>query len=278
VRFPPGMMALMALAACHTGESQHRLAKAADAAPTAMTVTASDFTFDGPAEIPAGLTTIRLVNRGPSLHHIQLIKLEQGKTVDDLLAAFKAPGPPPNWISYAGGPNPPEPGSTTNVTLTLEPGSYAMVCFIPTPDGTPHVMKGMARALSVTGPSRPGMTEESPDVVMKLVDYDFQLSKPLTAGRHTIRIENSAAQPHEIAIVRLKLGKTPLDFAAWGEKQVGPAPGTVQGGVSAIMPGMHASVGVELPAGDYGLICFIPDVKDGKPHFVHGMAKLIKVT
>ena len=278
MRFSPGLVALMALAACNSGKPQQRLATAAAAAPNAVTVTASDFSFHGPAEIPAGLTTIRLVNRGPSLHHIQLIKLEQGKTVEDLLTALKTPGPPPNWISFAGGPNPPEPGSTTNVTLTLEPGSYAMVCFIPTPDGTPHVMKGMARALSVTGPSRPGMTEETPDVVMKLVDFDFQLSKPLTAGRHTIRIENGAGQPHEIAIVRLKPGKTPLDFAEWGEKQVGPAPGTVHGGVSGIMPGMHVSVAVELPAGDYGLICFLPDMKDGKPHFAHGMAKLVKVT
>ena len=29
--------------------------------------------------------------------------------------------------------------------------------------------------------------------------------------------------------------------------------------------------------GRYALLCFIPDAKDGKPHFVHGMAKEITV-
>jgi hypothetical protein len=35
---------------------------------------------------------------------------------------------------------------------------------------------------------------------------------------------------------------------------------------------------VELTAGDYGLICFLPDVKDGKPHLAHGMMKTIRVS
>ncbi len=71
---------------------------------------------------------------------------------------------------------------------------------------------------------------------------------------------------------------TPMDFARWVEKQTGPAPGTPSGGVSTIMPGTHAFVEVDLPAGEYGLICFIPDRKDGKPHFVHGMVKQTKVS
>jgi hypothetical protein len=29
--------------------------------------------------------------------------------------------------------------------------------------------------------------------------------------------------------------------------------------------------------GSYALICFLPDVKDGKPHFVHGMVQQIEV-
>lgn len=41
---------------------------------------------------------------------------------------------------------------------------------------------------------------------MKLVDDDVQLSTPITAGRHTIRIENLAQQPHEAFIARLLPG------------------------------------------------------------------------
>jgi hypothetical protein len=242
-----------------------------------VTVTAGDYAFDAPAEIPAGLTAIRLVNKGPSLHHIQLMKFEEGKTLNDFLAALKGDHPP-TWATPAGGPNPPEVGGTSTSIQALEPGNYALICFVPAADGMPHVMKGMSRALKVVGPSRPAGSEPEADIVAKLVDYDFELSQPLTAGKHTIRVENAGPQPHEIAIVRLNPGKKPVDFAAWGMKPVGPAPGTIHGGLAGIMPGAHSFIEVDLPPGEYGLLCFFPDVKDGKPHFEHGMARQTQVT
>ncbi len=139
------------------------------------------------------------------------------------------------------------------------------------------MMKGMVRPLSVTGPARAGGAEPAADAVMELVDFDFQLSQPLKAGRQTIRIENDGAQPHEVAFVRLNPGKAPEDFTTWAERPIGPAPGATFGGVSAIMPRTHAFVAVDLPPGDYALLCFVPEMKDGKPHFVHGMSKRVKV-
>ena len=43
-------------------------------------------------------------------------------------------------------------------------------------------------------------------------------------------------------------------------------------------PGMRGTFTADLTAGDYGLICFVPDAKDGKMHLVHGMMKNIKVS
>jgi hypothetical protein len=218
------------------------------------------------------------MNKGPSLHHIQLVKLDSGKTTADFLTALKAGGPPPQWASMAGGPNPPEAGKATDATLQLEPGTYAMVCFVPTSEGVPHVMKGMSRTLTVDGPAQTAAAEPAADAVMTLKDYDFVMSKPLAAGKRTIRVDNAGPQPHEVVIVRLNAGKTPEDYVKWVEHPAGAAPGTMHGGTSAIMPGMHAVIATELPAGDYALICFVPDGKDGKPHFVHGMGKRITVT
>lgn len=283
--------AAVVLAACRAANSEQRAAAHTTATPAAsrsspapatpaadtVTITARDYVFDAPNTVPAGLTTIRLINRGPSLHHVQLIKLDSGKTLEDFLAALKAGGPPPRWASMAGGPNPPQPGSSASATVMLQPGNYAITCFVPAADGMPHLMKGMARPLTVTASSRPSGTEPAADVTVKLVDYDFQLARPLTHGRHTLRIENDGAQPHEIAIVRLAPGTSPSDFAKWGEHPTGPEPGTMLGGVSGIMPGMHAFITVDLPPGEYGLICFLPDGKDGKPHYEHGMEKEIKI-
>jgi hypothetical protein len=137
----------------------------------------------------------------------------------------------------------------------------------------PHLAKGMSREMKVGAGTGSSPAEPEADITVKLVDYDFELSRPLTAGKHTIRVENAGTQHHEIAIVRLAPGKKPLDFTAWGMKPVGPPPGTIHGGVSGILPGDHVFVEVDLPAGEYGLLCFLPDTKDGKPHFLHGMAK-----
>ena len=68
------------------------------------------------------------------------------------------------------------------------------------------------------------------------------------------------------------------DFARWAETGLkGPPPAEPLGGVTVLEKGGRGSFEVELSAGDYGLICFVPDSKDGKPHLARGMMKTIKV-
>jgi len=43
-----------------------------------VTVVATDHAFDAPASIRAGVTAIRLINRGKTDHHIVLLRLPAG--------------------------------------------------------------------------------------------------------------------------------------------------------------------------------------------------------
>jgi len=86
-----------------------------------------------------------------------------------------------------------------------DPGQYTVICVIPSPDGKPHLAKGMMRGLVVT-PGSSTAALPAPDLTMTLSDYDFQLSTPLTAGRRVIRIENTAEQPHELVLFKLNAG------------------------------------------------------------------------
>lgn len=242
-----------------------------------LRVTTSDYAFELPDQVQAGVTAIRLINKGPSLHHVQLVRLDQGKTLADFLTALKAGGPPPQWATMIGGPNAAVPGDSSIAVLTLEPGSYAMICLIPGADGMPHFAKGMAHMLTVTGPA-PAMAEPTADLTVKLVDYDFQFSTPLAAGHHTIRVENAGQQWHEMVLVKLGPGKTGMDFAAWAQKMTGTPPGEIHGGITGILPGAHVFIVTDLTPGDYALMCFFPDVKDGQPHLAHGMVKTITVS
>lgn len=246
-----------------------------------VSVTASDYTFDAPDTIPAGLVTFSLVNRGPELHHMQVIRLEQGKTLADLQAAMKNPGPPPAWITPIGGPNAgvPDGKMAITVTATLKPGNYVMLCFIDSPDKTLHVMKGMFRAFTVVGATNVAQAgAPKPDVVVTLHDYNFDLDKALTAGRRTILFRNTAQQEHEAFIARLNPGSDATALIAWiGSDRKSPPPAMPAGGIVGIAPGQENLWTVDLAPGEYGLFCFVPDKNDGKSHIAHGMFKQITV-
>jgi len=253
--------------------------ESASAAPATVTVTAKDFAFDAPAQIPAGVVTLQLQNQGKEIHQAMLVKLDSPKTEKELLAAMKEHGPPPALMKWVGGPNAAAPGGQANATSVLEPGQYAYLCIIPSPDGVPHLAKGMVRSFEVTSaPSGAAKNLPETDVTIKLKDYDFESSEPLTAGKQRILVENAGPQVHELVLVKLMPGKTIQDFAGWTETMKGPPPAMPVAGVGALENGMRTSFTADLTAGEYGLICFIPDAKDGKMHLVHGMMKTIKVS
>jgi len=250
----------------------------AEATPNVVAVRAKDFAFTAPAQIPAGVTTFQFTNDGPSLHHMQLVRIDSGKTFADLEAALKHPGPPPRWAVFVGGPNAPNPGGgQSNATIDLTAGHYAVLCLVDVPGGVPHFAKGMIQPLEVTASSSAAKAP-TPDINVKLADYGFQFSAPLTAGKHVFAVSNSAMQPHEIEVIQLAPGKTAQDMLNWIMKMDGPPPGSAIGGVAAIVPGATAEFSAELTTGNYAFICFIPDAKDGKPHFVHGMVHEEKVS
>ena len=294
----PALLLVALAAACSNKDKTNATADSAAAAANAatpaasaaapgmgnvVTVTARDFAFEAPAEIQAGLTTFRMVNAGPTPHHLQIVKLQDGKTAADYVAALKAAGPtgkPPAWAADFGGPNAVVANDTSVATLMLEPGTYAFVCFVDIPDHVPHLMKGMERTIKVTAPAatQASAAEPQADVTVTLKDYDFTWSTPLTAGQHTIRVDNAGPQPHEIEMVQLAPGKTMDDLMKFAQSYQGQPPGRLVGGIAGFQANGHQYFSRNFAPGNYVVMCFVPDVKDGKPHFMHGMAKQITVS
>ena len=252
------------------------------APPRTVTVTAFDYRFEAPATIPAGTMTFRLRNQGKEIHHLWIVQLTNGKKPIDFTNAMKSWGSAlkmPSWAIDVGGPNSAGPGETAAGTMTLDAGTYMLVCWVPSPDGMLHVMKGMVSPLTVTTRGATPAAEPKADVTITLDDFLFDISGPMTAGRHTIRFENRAAQSHEAVIARLHPDATVAQAMTWmNGGQLGPEPVTLLGGASGLATGRHMYITVDLQPGRYALLCFIPDAKDGKPHSAHGMAKEITVS
>lgn len=234
---------------------------------------ADEYGFSGPDFISAGVTTLQVVNRGQDLHHIQLLKLLQGKTTAEFRAAIKTdPGRFPRWIKFVGGPNAVLPGSEAMATMTLEEGEYLLICIIPNKEGLPHMALGMQKPLSVRGLKPTLVSEPKAGLTITQADFRFDLSRAVTAGSHTIRVMNHGTQPHEVVVLKLDPGASAKDFAAAFEPGAsGPPPGKPIGGVVGLATGEHAFFTAQFEPGRYGLICFFPDSATGQPHFAKGM-------
>jgi len=250
--------------------------------PASVTIHARDYAFEAPDTILAGVTTFYLVNDGPGLHHALIVRLDSGKTVGDLVASLKQHTPMPTWATFVGGPNVPDPGNQSVATLDLAPGNYAIICILDMPGGVPHYMRGMARALTVT--AAPATTTATPKAVapvadnaIQLSDFVFAVAKPITPGTHTFQVVTAPGQPHEVLVVQLNAGKTAQDYINWTKTLKGPAPGHAIGGTAAAGPGVVQVFTATFAPGDYLLICFVPDVKSGKPHYMEEDMKTITV-
>lgn len=237
-----------------------------------LVIKAMDYAFEMPISIRPGQHRIRMVNTGKELHHVWVMRLEQGKTVADLLASLRAGVPLPSWVKNLGGPNAPVPGGESVAVVDFAPGSYAIVCYIPSPDGTLHIMKGMVKPVEVAGAPLPPL-DLPVTARASLTDYDFVFAEALTPGQHVIEFSNRASQVHEAFLAKLASGKTAADLLHWMEKWEGPPPAMPVGGITGIEAGASQKVVVSLEPGTYAWYCFVPDAKDGREHVHHGMVK-----
>ena len=246
--------------------------------PSVVEVVGLDYTFEAPAEIDAGWTTFEFVNQGPEPHHLTLVRLEGGHTVADLVAAMRDRQSMEGIATPVGGPNAPMPGAESNATVDLTPGEYALLCLVPSPDGVPHLFKGMVKPITVRAG---GSAAEAPeaDVELTFTDYAFELSSPITAGERTIRATTApgSTEVHEVVVARLAAGKTAEDLNAWIHSMQGPPPAEFLGGVTALAPGLSNTFTVDFTPGDYAFLCPLPSSSDGQAHSMKGMIQQITV-
>ncbi|MDZ7680470.1 MAG: hypothetical protein U5J63_01875 [Fodinibius sp.] len=267
-----------------TEKEDESAATESDDSPPVITLKTADFSFlDAPDTLMAGITTFKVENRGMFPHNAELVFLGEDHSYDKYLDYLKSNnGQSPEWATRLGGPSAPISGESSEATLELVPGSYAIVCGVPVPAAEPHFMKGMMHPLTVTGQQESKAPEAN--ITMKMDDYSFGLDSVIEAGTHTIKVENVADQPHEFLLAKLESGKTVNDMLNWlGEvinSESGPlpqAPGIFLNGVSPMSKGGVNYIDVDFSPGEYALICPFPDKEDGMPHFMHGMVQQFSV-
>ena len=283
------MIAGLALAACGSSSksSDTNNTTTTVAAPKArpkITITAHDFSFDLPAQIPSGYVDVTLANKGREQHQVELVKLgsmtmaQFKKAADTTDIGAVKPG-----TVFVGGPNGAEPNTSTTATVKLDPGKYAITCFIPAnSDGKPHAAHGMIGEVTVATTAASTDVAPAADATIVLGDFSFTVPPGFT-GKGTLDISNQGNQVHEMILLKLAPGKTLADAKKYllvppgtpppaGPPPFAPIPGI--GGITGLSSQQHAWLDLNLTAGNYVLICFFPDTtKGGLPHALEGMVK-----
>ena len=116
-----------------------------------ITLTMVDFAFGLPPVIPAGELVWNIENAGEQWHEAVIVTVPEGTTVEDIIAASENPevamGDSETIFFWA----PMGAGVESWTTIHMEPGNYAVLCFLPdiAGDFTPHLMKGMVQVFEV---------------------------------------------------------------------------------------------------------------------------------
>lgn len=130
-------------------------------------VVAIDYAYQGmPATVPAGRLGIRLDNQGEEVHEAVILRIddEAGMTINEILELPEEEGmelAEMRGVVFA------DAGATGSAVIDLDPGQYALVCFVPVgttemsdvegppeegaePGGPPHFVEGMVESFEVT--------------------------------------------------------------------------------------------------------------------------------
>ena len=249
-----------------------------EAEATEISVTGTEYAFEADVEgVTAGPVAVRLDNDGEEEHQVSIVRLKEGKTQADFAALGNDLSQFDDVLQTFGGPNGVAPGASLSSVQVLDPGDYFFVCFIPAPDGQPHAAKGMVMPLTV-GPAEDEVAElPEAQHELQLQDYDFGLGEDALLEVGTYEVSNTGPQAHEAAIYAPAEGSTTQDVIDYFSNPApsGPPPMVGAGGIGPIDVGRSSRI--ELEAGEYVFVCFIPDAADGAPHFTKGMLQVVTV-
>lgn len=225
-----------------------------------------------PAQLQAGPVTMRVFVSNDAPGTPMFARFLDGKGLPDLLPALQkmateGPGAIFDVVSlYGGGEGP----SMKDFTLDLEAGDHVALVL---GDGMP-LLQPFTVLANDTEAETPAATVEA-----RMLDFSFELPDVVAAGKQVWHFVNEGDQWHETAIFRAVEGMSVEDLiaSASAESPNGDEPEMAFVWLPA-SAGEQGWATIDLPAGDYVVICFLPDLaSDMSPHFAHGMVRNLHV-
>lgn len=118
-----------------------------------------DYTFQLSSSLTSGRNVIRIENAGVEPHHVMLLQLVPGKSIDDFrtwMQGMQGQAPDSAFrdladvVTFTAGVSAIDTGAEAYFEIDLSPGAYVLVCFVAGVDEMPHVAKGMIHHFRIT--------------------------------------------------------------------------------------------------------------------------------
>ena len=176
------------------------------ASENAVTITASEYKFDVSGEITGGFAQVTFKNDGTEPHILVPLKLKPGKTAADAVPLLSTPeGPDPEQLAevfddnvdsaFYGTPGLLPAGDSGTTVADFTAGNYVLVCFIPSPDGTPHAALGMVKDFTVGEGDNP-----APESKGTFTITDDAITAPDGVQSGVYAVSNTGEQPSDFNI------------------------------------------------------------------------------
>lgn len=250
-----------------------------------LTVTITDRELSvSSTSIPAGFVLLTVVNQSQNPDAAGLLGPGAGQTMDQLQQAAATPTPGEQFPSFLytatvlGGPGDIQPGKTGQAIINVPAGPWAVI------------EEGNLPPVFITATAG-GATQPEPQAVLTITEVDFAFGgfdQPIKPGPQIWKVVNTGTQPHMLDVEQVPPGTTIAQVLAFGEAQNSGTPSAAGLTQDSFTPASPAGVLLQssgttvwplmdLAAGHYVAMCFVPDERTGQPHLMEGMIAIFDV-
>lgn len=250
-----------------------------------LTVTLTDTALStSSTTVPAGLVLLTVVNQAKHPDSAGILGPGPGQTFDQLKQAAATPTASnqfPPFLYHAtivGGPGDIQPGQSGQAVINVPAGQWAVFD------------EGNLQPVMVTA-TEGGATQPEPSAVLTITEVDFAFGgfdRPIQPGKQFWKVVNTGTQPHMLIMFGVPAGTTLAQVlqAVSQPENATPAPGALSekdlmpvnpAGVIMQSSGTTVWPLLDLAAGHYAALCFVPDERNGQPHAMEGMIAVFDV-
>ncbi|MBL8777176.1 MAG: hypothetical protein JNK12_14630 [Acidimicrobiales bacterium] len=239
--------------------------------------------------LPSGWTHVEFHNEGDEAHQVMFARLKDGVDLSELAdtAGGDSSGSAAiEFVDMLGGVSYIGPGQSIEALVDLPPGMVLAMCYVPDTHGVAHALMGMTTTLTVAEPE-PGATPETSDPetsdpetvqgTIEMTDGGYRFPDAVPPGWYQV-VNNDEGEGgeglHELAVLGLD---QPLDDDQLDQllddlaTNATPAVDLVAvGGMGALSAGFEGYLHLDLDAGPYLAVDFMPDPGEPRPHLLDG--------